>query len=846
MSDQDQISGKILIDITEAQNALNQIAATLRQTNETMQSGFNQMRTQSQQSTQQIKADVDKMSTGVISSIKNMSGQVTGAFSSLSTSLSKVGTVFMGLGAIFAGGALLKGVVDTFVDMNMAAKQMAVTMGLPIADAQALLESFKRVGIEGDTATGMMIRMTRQLKTNEAAFNDNKIATRDAGGSLLSMDEIMWNAINRLKEMKEGTERNMLATTIFGRSVQGMAGILRMTVTGTAEVKAALASLGITMSEESVAKAIKFKEGLHDVGMVMDAMKYKMGEALIPTLMRLSAMFAGFGPAVAGALAKALNAFADFVVEATVVASKIRNVFDYAWDQLRLGAEIASTAIKATLAGNFREALAAVASGYAAMKQNSEDWKEKAIRDANDVRFAISSAMSAKAGMPKGGAFMGGEVEHPEKKAEASTGDTFVPKETGGGKGKDDQVSQWEKQLEELKAHDKAFMDEEGAMVKAFWAQHLATGETATKAEEDSLQAKVKAGVTARLEAEKGFWTQRLADAGPGTDAYSQVEKNIFELGQQINKQRLASETDLIKGKIAANQEALKEKEASLSNEMKLEEVALKSKEESLKKQQKMKEITDVEELTQYRALLAQEQAAQEKTATQAAALYSKDEAKYKEYCDKLVLLKRENALKLQQVDDQIAEKSQSDWSKLTNSMGSQFQKVVGALESGGKQMQTVLASAFKDILNTFIEMAEQMLAKWLETQAIMAAVKGIFTIATGGAGAAVPGAEGGWDVPAAARGWDVPSFAGGGWDVKPGLALLHPKEMVLPANLAEGVRNMVGQGDEGGPGGGADTHVHFHVSAIDAGGVASFFKNNHQHIMKSIGVGQRKGLRTG
>jgi len=845
--------------MAQAQEALNRITATLQQTKETMQNGFRQMQSQSQQSSQQIKSDVDKMSTGIVSSIKDMHGQVTGAFSSLTATIGKIGTVFLGLGAIFAGGAIFKGAVDTFVNMNMQAKQMAVTMGMTIPNASALLESFKRVGIEGESATGMMVRMTRQLKTNEAQFNANGIVTRDAGGHLLSMNEIMFNSIDRLKEMQAGTERNLLATTIFGRSVQGMPGLLRMSAAAVAEMKDHLAKLGLTLDDVSVAKAIKFKEGMHDVGLVFDAVKYKIGEALIPTLMRLSAMFSKFGPDAVGAIAKVLNAFADFVGQATVAASNIRDAFAFAWDQMKIGAQTASNVMKATIQGNFSDAAAAAAAGYAAMKKSSEDWAAQAVRDANEVRFAISSAMAAKPGMPKGMAFMGGEVEHPEKAPETG-GAAFVSKEKGGG-GKDTQVADWEKQLEELKAHDRAFMDEEGAMVKAFWAEHLATGETATKAEEDSLQAKVKAGATARLEAEKGFWTERLSEAGAGTDAYAQVEKKIFELEQKINKDRLASETDLIKSKIAANQEFIKAQEASITQQMKLDQVALKSQEEGLKRQQKMKEITDVEELTRYRALLAQEQAEEEKKAEQAVALYAKDAVKYKEYCDKLVLLKRENALKLQQLDDQIAEKSQTDWSKLTNSMGSSFKSVVDSLMGGGKNMQSVLQGVFKNILNAFMEMIEQMISQLAIFKSMMAGLGGLFG-GGGGGGAAeigeaaisavtsflgfehggiVPSAAGGWDLPSAAGGWDLPSAAGG-WNVAGAtLALLHPREMVLPADLAGGVRDMV---DQGG-GGGGDTHVHFHVNTIDQRGVAGFLKDNHRHIINSINTGRRQGGRT-
>lgn len=70
--------------------------------------------------------------------------------------------------------------------------------------------------------------------------------------------------------------------------------------------------------------------------------------------------------------------------------------------------------------------------------------------------------------------------------------------------------------------------------------------------------------------------------------------------------------------------------------------------------------------------------------------------------------------------------------------------------------------------------------------------IGGIFGFARGGI------------VPSAAGGWALPSFAGAQ------LALLHAREMVLPAEISEGLQAMIAGGGAGGAGGG-DAHFHFH-----------------------------------
>ena len=70
--------------------------------------------------------------------------------------------------------------------------------------------------------------------------------------------------------------------------------------------------------------------------------------------------------------------------------------------------------------------------------------------------------------------------------------------------------------------------------------------------------------------------------------------------------------------------------------------------------------------------------------------------------------------------------------------------------------------------------------------------------------------------VPSAAGGWALPNFPG----MQP--AVLHAREMVLPAHISEGLQNMISQGGASGAGSGA--HFHFHGPA-DAPSIERWFK---------------------
>ncbi|HJU15712.1 MAG TPA: hypothetical protein VJ770_04515 [Stellaceae bacterium] len=82
--------------------------------------------------------------------------------------------------------------------------------------------------------------------------------------------------------------------------------------------------------------------------------------------------------------------------------------------------------------------------------------------------------------------------------------------------------------------------------------------------------------------------------------------------------------------------------------------------------------------------------------------------------------------------------------------------------------------------------------------------------------------------VPSAMGGWSLPDFAGG----MP--ALLHSREMVLPADISQGLQNMIRGGGPNGAGG--DVHVHLgFYGPSDGASVARWFGQNRADIAAAV-----------
>ncbi len=87
--------------------------------------------------------------------------------------------------------------------------------------------------------------------------------------------------------------------------------------------------------------------------------------------------------------------------------------------------------------------------------------------------------------------------------------------------------------------------------------------------------------------------------------------------------------------------------------------------------------------------------------------------------------------------------------------------------------------------------------------------------------------------VPSAQAGWMVPSTS---------LAMLHTNEMVLPADISQGLQGMIAGG-----GSAPSVNATFAVSAMDSQSVATFFRNNGATLVAALNQAMRNGsaLRT-
>jgi hypothetical protein len=234
-----------------------------------------------------------------------------------------------------------------------------------------------------------------------------------------------------------------------------------------------------------------------------------------------------------------------------------------------------------------------------------------------------------------------------------------------------------------------------------------------------------------------------------------------------------------------------------------------------------------------------------------------------------------------EKLDFQAAQTSQRTWQNLMNPIQRAFDTSITGMILGTTTLQKAVGNIAQSIVAEFVNLGVKMVTNWIASELAMTtateagataraaadsegmaaglaikaanaiksivtdsaqAFSGIFAFLAPimGPAAAGPAAAGEATVMAAASG--IASAAGGWMVPSDQLAMVHQNEMILPANISQGLQTMISA--NAGTGAGA---VVVNVSAIDSQDVKRFFQSNGSLLVNAVNKAMRNGsmLRT-
>lgn len=358
--------------------------------------------------------------------------------------------------------------------------------------------------------------------------------------------------------------------------------------------------------------------------------------------------------------------------------------------------------------------------------------------------------------------------------------------------------------------------------------------------------------------------------------AITKVPKEISAAWQQANKEVNASASELdkkignlwgsgtpteankggnksytsqeSKDKRAADQKALNE--AIIEGERALSREELETRRATLDQMAAMGQISREEQLIQLKALKEQEFLIDTQALEQKLALAKEEGKERQKILDQIALAKQKHNTEMIKQDMQVFNQIKATMQNIFSPITSAFNTAINGIIMGTTTLKEAMANLAQSILLSFVNMGVQLLMNWIATQ-LAILIFGKTTakeegMAQAGAGAAAAMASVaaipyvGWAMAPAVGDAHFALAAGlvqagasaeGGFDIPAGVnpvTQLHQKEMVLPAHLAEPLRDNLASG---GLGGGINVNIH----AVDAHSVERLFRNNGAALAREL-----------
>lgn len=227
-----------------------------------------------------------------------------------------------------AGGLALAGFaaksVGTFEAVAGEVAKLSRITGGSAESMSALRFEAQQTGVPFETLSKSLVKVSKAAATNNKVFAEHGIATRDASGKLLSMNDILANSADVFKNMPNGIEKNALAVQLFGKAGVDMIPMLNKGADGLAELAKKADQFGLVLGDKDIDAMKKNKAAHRDMSAAWQGLQVQLGKYLMPIVAKVTGFFAANMPKAMAIVKQAMAALAPVF---TKVADVIGDTF---------------------------------------------------------------------------------------------------------------------------------------------------------------------------------------------------------------------------------------------------------------------------------------------------------------------------------------------------------------------------------------------------------------------------------------------------------------------------------------------------------------------------------------
>ncbi len=348
------------------------------------------------------------------------SGGIKGIMNSIGGMHPALGAVAVGVAALTATFAGISAAVTKTVEMTETAMGLSRQLGITTNEASKTAIAMKDLGGSQQDYEQAAKGLVKQIKANEDGLNAMGLATRDAHGNLRPLNDLMVDSIKVVNDYKEGTDRNAAATDIFGKGLDTSSELMLLnkdTMDGAAET---MAKYGLEIGENGVRAWSDYDAASDEAGFAIDGVAKVIGDALMPCITMVIENFNKIMPYAIDVLKVALNSLCTVFL---AVGSFARAMAEVALSSIYMLTEPIRAIVQASgqaLSGDFTGAGNTLSSIAGNVKANWSKTFEAIAADAKKTATNIVGMWSADTAKGSGSANSDGKKNYTPAKDKKS------------------------------------------------------------------------------------------------------------------------------------------------------------------------------------------------------------------------------------------------------------------------------------------------------------------------------------------------------------------------------------------------------------------------------------------
>ncbi len=835
-----------------------------------LQSGTEAAATAVESSANRITSGFEHMKSQCVTAVGSLKTQIESGFSQINKVMGAISGAMDGVKNVLEGGKAFKEMVDASKAWTGEAIRLSKQLNVTTESASALMVASRSLGLTNEQVEGTVKGFVQQVRENEVGLNKMGIATKDGSGHTRNMMDIMIDANTVLLSYKEGKDRDAAATAVYGQEILQNSQFLQMNKAAMEEAKRRQEELGIEVGPKAVAQYKEYNRAINDVNLILDAMKIQIGNAVMPVLTAFGSWISGNGPQLMeifkGALNGVVSACEYVGLGLIVLYETVKTVFE----RIAIKITTAGQIIGKVMHGDFSGAVDAYKSGVQQMSDATDRWMDKLATAVDKTNSSLSKmwglTQTKKSSLPPDGG--GGKEYHGGGKGEKGG--------KGGGNAEKSRMAEWKAGLESWKDDQGNYFRDYTKVELKYWQDALKLtregsneqrqvrheiSQLKSKVAHEDLAVQLQALKEESDNALKGS-QQRIEIAKRKAalikDTHREESKDYRAVLEEIRKLEKEHDADVAKRELMKS-----EKKRELAS------IEISAERDKISALKSMGEISAQEEIERLKKLEERMFAIQRAVLEEKIALQRQGSEEETKAINNLQGAEAKHLKSMQKLNLQAATEQKKEWTTVFSSIGNSFSNSIKGMVSGTMTFRKAMQQLVKGVLDSFISMGLKMVTDWIQKEVLMTSITKMYTAVrtalfgdaattTTAVATAASNSQIASTAPAAAAGAassqaSIPyagpilaaaamaamlsmvlglKSAAGGYEIPAGvnpMTQLHSDEMVLPADLSSGLKNII-RGDTdgvGGPGGSGGTHVHMHVNTLDAKGVKSFMKAN-------------------